>query len=230
MKLITLLLVVLFQHCSCQNFQDGLALDGQLIVVIEDNLSSTSEEGNTWEERSLVTVRSAKLGQVSISHTRPWNEKLSKSLQKLSKSGDFYKLRLHQQGSKEPNFVYTFADACQLYASGMREHINLMIDTTPSAGLLSQSLVGASLYSPEGRLCHSDVSRSIKGYNSTVSVRTPVPGTVPDTATYIQRIEMANKEKAENKDNRSFFAKYWIYIIPAVLLLMVSGGGQEGGR
>ena len=30
----------------------------------------------------------------------------------------------------------------------------------------------------------------------------------PDTATFIQKMETLNKEKMENKDNRSFFAKY----------------------
>ena len=37
------------------------------------------------------------------------------------------------------------------------------------------------------------------------------------------------KERGETKDNRSFLATYWMYIIPVVLVLAMSGGGAEGG-
>ena len=74
-------------------------------------------------------------------------------------------------------------------------------------------------------------------------------GPSPDTASFVQKIEEEKlaKERGETKDNRSFFAKYvwaifnlpllyvflyiryWMYIIPFVLVLAMSGGGQEGG-
>ncbi|KAF2369179.1 hypothetical protein FHG87_000053 [Trinorchestia longiramus] len=224
-----LLILTLLHFAACQNFQDGSALDGQLTVIIEDNLSGGSADQELWEKRSVITIKNVKLGHASITHTRPWNENLTTKLEKLAKAGTFYRMRLFQQGSKESNFVYAFADACQLRTSGMREHITLMIDVTPSSGLLSQSLVGASVHSPDGGYCEADAKSAIRGYNTTVSVRTPAPSPVPDTATFIERMEAMNKEKMENKDNRSFLAKYWMYIIPVVLLLVISGG-QDGGR
>ena len=58
------------------------------------------------------------------------------------------------------------------------------------------------------------------------------PGPQPDTAAFIQRMEQEKlaKERGETKDNRSFFAKYWMYIIPVVLVLAMSGGQEGGGN
>ena len=40
------------------------------------------------------------------------------------------------------------------------------------------------------------------------------------------------KEQAEGKgkDNRSFFAKYWMYIVPVVLVLMLSSQAEPEGE
>ena len=47
-------------------------------------------------------------------------------------------------------------------------------------------------------------------WNSEVQVIIPESGPVPDTATYIQKLEKEKlaRESGEVKDNRSFFAKY----------------------
>jgi len=46
---------------------------------------------------------------------------------------------------------------------------------------------------------------------------------------YIQKMEQEKvaKERGETKDNRSFFAKYWMYILPVVLVFMMSGAQGE---
>lgn len=58
----------------------------------------------------------------------------------------------------------------------------------------------------------------------------------PDTATFIQKIEREReaRDRGEVKDNRGFFAKYWMYIVPVAILVLVSGvtspeGGGAGG-
>jgi len=47
-------------------------------------------------------------------------------------------------------------------------------------------------------------------WTTNVAVRYPDSGPVPDTATYIQKLEREReaREKGETKDNRSFLAKY----------------------
>jgi len=54
----------------------------------------------------------------------------------------------------------------------------------------------------------------------------------PETATYIQRLEIERreKEKSQGQDNRSFLAKYWMYIVPVVIFLLISGGSNPDGQ
>ncbi|CAG9563634.1 unnamed protein product [Danaus chrysippus] len=51
---------------------------------------------------------------------------------------------------------------------------------------------------------------------------------VPDTATYIQKLEREReaKEKGDLKDNRPFYAKYWMYIVPILIFVMISGAAN----
>lgn len=59
----------------------------------------------------------------------------------------------------------------------------------------------------------------------------------PDTATFVQRLEREReaRDTGEVKDQRGFFAKYWMYIVPVAILVLISGsagpdGGNGGGR
>lgn len=50
-------------------------------------------------------------------------------------------------------------------------------------------------------------------------------GPIPDTTSFIQKMdrERESKERGEQQDNRSFLSKYWVYIVPCVILLLISG-------
>ena len=56
---------------------------------------------------------------------------------------------------------------------------------------------------------------------------------MPDTLTFVQKMEReaAERAKGQQADNRSFFAKYWMYIVPAVILLVMQSAAAppEGG-
>ena len=60
-----------------------------------------------------------------------------------------------------------------------------------------------------------------------------IKGPVPDTLTFVQKMEReaAERAKGQQADNRSFFAKYWMYIVPAVILLVMQSAAAppEGG-
>lgn len=54
----------------------------------------------------------------------------------------------------------------------------------------------------------------------------------PDTASFVQKIEREReaRDRGEVKDNRNFLAKYWMYIVPVVILVLISSAtNPEGG-
>ena len=58
-----------------------------------------------------------------------------------------------------------------------------------------------------------------------------MPG--PDYDSFRVRVkrEQAERVEKEKEDNRSFFQKYWMYIVPALIFVMMTGGGgEQGGR
>ncbi|TSQ23991.1 ER membrane protein complex subunit 10 [Bagarius yarrelli] len=73
---------------------------------------------------------------------------------------------------------------------------------------------------------HTDVSGSLIG----VSIVT-VPGVCqgPETALFIARLEQEQDKKGKPQEQKSFFAKYWMYIVPLVLFLMMSGAQDQSG-
>lgn len=54
----------------------------------------------------------------------------------------------------------------------------------------------------------------------------------PDTASFIQKMEREReaRERGDVQDNRGFLAKYWMYLLPVVVLVLLSGASNpEGG-
>ena len=77
----------------------------------------------------------------------------------------------------------------------------------------------------------SPISGAGVTFRSKVSAQQMETGPSPDTAAFIQKVEQEKlaQQRGETKDNRSFFAKYWMYIVPVVLVMAMSGGNPEGG-
>lgn len=55
----------------------------------------------------------------------------------------------------------------------------------------------------------------------------------PDTASFVQKVEREReaRDRGEVKDNRGFLAKYWMYIVPVVILVfLTSAAGPDGAQ
>lgn len=61
-------------------------------------------------------------------------------------------------------------------------------------------------------------------WNATIRVTDVMEGIMPETQAYIQRMEEEKRarQQGEAGDNRSFFAKYWMYIVPLVIFVLIS--------
>lgn len=62
-----------------------------------------------------------------------------------------------------------------------------------------------------------------------VRVSLPTPAAVPDSSGFLKKKEdeRRKKEVAAKEAPTTFFGKYWMYIIPAVLFMSMAGGGQQ---
>lgn len=130
-------------------------------------------------------------------------------------------------------YVSSFIRACHLWGSNLQERMMIAIDD-------NGNVIGISMWSPK----HDCPTRAnLKPmtshvFNSTVNIHQQVPGPTPDTQTFVKKLEREQAEQAagKGKENKSFLAKYWMYIVPIFLILMLSsqaepqeGGGGGGG-
>ncbi|XP_054084882.1 ER membrane protein complex subunit 10 isoform X1 [Zeugodacus cucurbitae] len=69
----------------------------------------------------------------------------------------------------------------------------------------------------------------LEDFNTDVLIRHTEMAPFPDTTSFIQKLEREReaRERGDVRDNRGFFAKYWMYIVPVVLLVFISGATNQ---
>lgn len=155
-----------------------------------------------------------------------------KALKEASQNDDFYYLRSTVRAKKDSDkestkTTQTVIKACSLYNSKLFDY--LILNLSPFGDFL-----GLNIYTEDPNCSNPDpeLAPEETSLKTTLTVDLGALGPQPDTATYIRRIEeeRQNKLKEGKEDNRSFFAKYWIYIVPAVVILMMFSGPEQGSR
>jgi len=186
-----------------------------------------------FTRRGIIEVHAFKTGAAIYSRESVLHDEDKTRLLDLSRSDGLYRLRVGKRTSDHSvptNYVYTFIKACSLYESRLSETITIHVDQ-------SGGLIAASVSSPTPFCTPGTSHRELADFNTTVEVQQTVNGPAPDTQAYIQKIEHEKMEKAKGQqaDNRSFFVKNWMYIVPVVLFMMVMSSsvdpnaGQGGG-
>ncbi|XP_015512999.1 ER membrane protein complex subunit 10 [Neodiprion lecontei] len=178
-------------------------------------------------ERGNITVTSVRSGASTVAQAGLKSSELDE-LRKLAEDDREYRLKASVRGSSgtETTF-FTSVPACLVLGSELEDFLTVWLD-----GAAEPVAVSLSSYGP----CSREVP-STQMWTTEVQVRYPEAGPVPDTATYIQKLEREReaRERGETKDNRSFLAKYWMYIVPAVIFVLLSSatnpeaGGAGGG-
>ncbi|KAL3288467.1 hypothetical protein HHI36_002912 [Cryptolaemus montrouzieri] len=196
--------------------------DGALTIKIEHSLNF-NKGIPILTERGNISVQSTRIGQTLVNqkHLTPTESQL---LNDLAESNQFYQIRafVNEEGNERNKFISTLK-ACMIAESELDDRLSISLDYTGRVVAISDII--ASKSSCEGA---SMSLEKLKYFTSTVYVRHTEMGPVPDTASYIQRLEREKeaKEKGEGKDNRSFLAKYWMYIVPVVIIMVISSGSN----
>lgn len=188
---------------------------------------------DAFSPRGNIVFKSSKLGLASFSGATELTDEEVVKLQHLVENNGLYFIRSpamigasfsdDASGVNKTNYVQTFVKACYLYGSQLREVITVSTD-------FSGNVIGLNIVSPRSDCVH-DFKTAPTFFNSTVIVQPQVAGAGPDTSTFIRKLEKeAEESKKGPKDNRSFLAKYWMYILPVFLILMLSAQTEQPGE
>lgn len=202
---------------------DVVEYDGHLSIHLQHSFEQVKEP--QFFDRGTVNIQSIRAGAVTLQQG-PLSVEDKQKLKAVAEKDGLYRLRAFVQDmdGKETSFL-TFVKACSLAVSHLSDVLTVSLDHTGSVIAVSMSTSPAMC---EGRhISHNDLQH----FNTTVFVRHMEQGPVPDTAAYIQKIEKEReaRERGEIKDNRSFFAKYWMYLVPVVVFVMLSGAANPDG-
>lgn len=206
-------------------------LSSSLSLPIQHSLEAG--EKAVFTDRGYLNFKSLNQGVGSYLQSSTLSPEESNQLKELALNGGHYRARvptqlLSLQTSDDIDYVSSYMKACSLLESNMSDDITIHADQ-------SGHVLGISILPMRG-ICTKTADQiadmDLATFNTTVTLSLVVPGPAPDTQAYLDKIEEEKlQKKANGADNRSFFAKYWMYIVPVVLFLMISGGqDQQGGR
>ncbi|KAJ9584169.1 hypothetical protein L9F63_021466 [Diploptera punctata] len=217
--------ILLFYVVTIVSFQpDIVEYDGHLSIKLQHAFDQVQEP--QFLDRGSVQIQSIRTGAVTLQQP-PFSPTFCQRLHLAKHRDGLYRLRafVRTLDGKESTFL-TFVKACSIVESHLSDILTVSLDHTGSVIAVSMSTSPAVC---EG---HHVPAESLKNFNTTVFVKHMEQGPVPDTAAYIQKIEKEReaRERGETKDNRSFLAKYWMYIVPVVIFVVLSGAANpEGG-
>ncbi|CAH2091905.1 unnamed protein product [Euphydryas editha] len=214
MKLTTIFLALcLFQNTFCLDY------DGWLNIKMEHSLNCNFEKYCT---RGTITLKSIRAGTAVIDQIN-FNKKHIDELKELAELDEFYTLRtLVSTAETKDVEIFTFIKAKSFLENGLSDIIRAWV--LPNGEVIALSLQAANSSQSKSM----EYKNAENKLNSSFYIRHVDQAPLPDTASYIQKLEREReaREKGELKDNRSFLAKYWMYIVPIAIFVMISGAAN----
>lgn len=193
------------------------------MIQLYHNLDANNPEAFT--SRGNISVLSINQGEVQVQQ-KDLTQKDRQLIAELAKKNRFYRLKADVVGSDGVKTTFlTSSKACLLIYSQLHDLLTVSFDHSPAVVGISYKAVNLDPVPDTCETISSSEINQLQEFSSVVSLKTIEPAPVPDTAGFIQKVEKEReaRERGDVKDNRSFLSKYWMYIVPAVILLLISG-------
>lgn len=230
---LTSLILAIFILVNIIQLGDRFCL-AQKIDPITIDLQHRLSTDQDFKPRGSIVVRPKteyRIASASILNQAQLTDSDIKALSEASARGDTYYLQATaKQGPKNNPTVIkttqTLIKACSLYSSNLEDFIAVNLSPT-------NNFINVNLFTTDPECTGlRQSSQPGKEFNTTILVEYGSTGPLPDTTTYIRRLEEERQSKLKEgkEDNRSFILKYWMYIVPAVVFLMVFSGPADQGR
>ncbi|XP_073351248.1 ER membrane protein complex subunit 10 isoform X1 [Pagrus major] len=185
-----------------------------------------------FQVRGALVLKAGREPSVSLTQNQLSEEDRAK-LKEVAAVDGLYRIRVprvflqadRQTERQMEGYLTAFVRACAMVESHLSDVITLHSD-------VSGYLIGVSIVTLPGACRGTEVEDEVdlEVFNTTLSILAPVNAPGPETALFLERMEQETEKKGKNpQEQKSFFAKYWMYIVPLVLFLMMSGAQDQSG-
>ncbi|KAL5244344.1 hypothetical protein ACI65C_011754 [Semiaphis heraclei] len=200
-------------HCSDSSY------DSISDIYLEHELIPNA--GFTKRSSILVNLESRN----DVVSTTTINDSDIQLLKQLASKNELYRLKITVRtlSGKEIHFL-TFTRACLIVGSKLNDILTIHLDHLDSPFAVNLATTSNN--------CNSFNELNTSFFTTTVFFRRPESSPLPDTATYIQKMERERdaREKGKSSNNKSLLGKYWMYILPLVIFMMIAGASNPEAR
>ncbi|XP_062387736.1 ER membrane protein complex subunit 10 isoform X2 [Sardina pilchardus] len=222
----TCILLLWTEFASCNlGRRPSDALDTDYSVLLEHSFEI--DDLPRFRRRGSLELRSGREPGVTISQSQ-LSEEDRNMLKEVAAVDGLYRIRvprvsLDRQTEKQTDgYLTAFVRACAMVESHLSDVITLHTDVTGY-------LIGVSIVTLPGACRGVEVEDEVdlESFNTTLSVMGPVNAPQPETALFIERLELEMEKKVKNpQEQKSFFAKYWYLILGGAVFLMATSSAQ----
>jgi len=184
-------------------------------------LEHSFDGGLTWEHRGIVSFTRSRSAIPSL-HQDVLSADNYARIKELCNKNELYLIKATGEG--DIGELQSYTSACPLLESGMAETLTIHVDWRGNVVAINQAArTEEAMFKGRNR----------DKFDTKLVIHNMENGPTPDTAAFIQKMEeeKARKMTGETTENKSFFAKYWMYIVPVgIFMLINSAAGPEPGR
>ena len=220
-----LVLCICILRGFCFSDDDDFEIASDSVLTVEHSFDTGPKP--VYTKRGTVVVQSIKSGSAEFQQERPLEESEADQLKNLAAADGIYRIRISSKGTDGvTRHVSSFTKACGLYESRLVDNLTVHMDQ--SGNVIGVSITTSTAYCLGLSIPNDDLS----DFHTTVDVIQTVPGPAPETQSFVEKMDRdrVDKAKGQQPDNRSFFAKYWMYIVPVVIVMMFANSADPSAQ